>query len=226
MKVLSWDSAFFGLRIAQLASAQEDELALARAASIQCAYVRVATDDIAGIRTVERSGGRLVDTRMVFECDLGRLPEMDPESFPVRPHHPKDTDRLLAIAASAHTDSRFYADDRLPQEKVGRLYPTWLQESISGNLAKHVFVAELNSNPIGYVTMAGDGQIGLIGVHPGARSVGAGTAMIRYVQRTAKEANLSRIKVVTQAANVRAMRLYERCGYQVHEAMHTFHIWF
>lgn len=227
MRILEWDSNFFGICIAMLESTSTDEFALAEAHQVQCAYVRVATNDFHGIRTVESRGGHLVDTRVEFECELDALGEISsPSGVLICEQRPGDEDALLSIAASAHSDSRFYADNHFSPSRVSELYQTWLRESLSGKLADRVFVADLEGRPAGYATIGADGQIGLIAVANSAHRRGAGTALVRHVQMAARARQLRKISVVTQASNIPAMRLYERCGYLVAKTSYSFHIWF
>src|SRR5262245_35005785 len=236
-RFLDWDTRFFGVRVASLQARalghgqMERELEWCRTNAIECVYLLADAGDLETLRTAQERGFRLVDIRVTFEARLDReLPRAragDPSR--VRLARPEDVPSLRAIAAVSHTDSRFYADPRFDRERCSELYATWIERSCNG-WADVVFVAELEREPVGYLSCHrrpdGRGDIGLVGVAARAANQGLGSALVARALTWFREQGLARATVVTQARNVGAQRLYQSAGFQTASVALWHHLWF
>jgi ribosomal protein S18 acetylase RimI-like enzyme len=244
-RVLEWDSAFFGVRIATagdepLSSAEIDgALTSCREQSIDCLYLLVGAGDLATLRAAADRGFRLVDVRMTLDIELTKTrstPHSAPLSTPIRPARESDIPTLRAIAAVSHTDSRFYADGRFSRTSCDELYATWIEKSCRG-WADLVLVAEHESAlggapggaPAAYLSCharEGHGEIGLVGVDARAQGRGLGRALVHSALRWFAERGLTRVIVVTQGRNVAAQRLYQSAGFRTSAVALWHHRWF
>lgn len=235
-RFLEWDSAFFGRRIARVVGTRltndsaRSVCAWSEANAIECLYFLAASDDPIATRAAEDHGFRFVDVRLT----LGRgVPSesLGVGSGPgsVRPFERGDLETLRACARQNHTDSRFYFDPKFPAPLCDALYETWIEKSCNG-YADAVLVAEAGGLPAGYVTCdlnsEGEGQIGLVGVDPGHRGLGLGRALVGGALGWFAERGATRVRVVTQARNVGAQRLYEKSGFLVESVEIWYHRWF
>ena len=121
--------------------------------------------------------------------------------------------------------------------KADELFEIWTKKSTLGEMADVVFVAHRAAPDDAIVGMATvsrrhghhvimvGGQIGLIAVHPDARGMGVGTALVHSANRWTISSGLSKGWVVTQRANTNACRLYERTGYKLHQMEDVYHFW-
>jgi RimJ/RimL family protein N-acetyltransferase len=147
---------------------------------------------------------------------------------PVRPHRESDIETLRRIARVSHTDTRFYADPRFPDERCDELYDTWIRRSCEG-WADVVLVAEREDAPVGYMTVHrrnGVGSLGLLGVDPAARGHGIGESLVRGALAWCADAGIPRGTLFTQARNVGSQRLFQRLGFRTAGVDLWLHKWF
>ena len=172
---------------------------------------------------------RLVDVRVTLDLNTGSADAyIDAPRFSVRSAVESDIPALRAIARSGHRDSRFYYDENFPNHLCDELYETWIEKSCRGWATK-VFVLEDDEKIEGYVTChvpdPSSGQIGLVGVASNAQGRGIGKVLVSHAVRWFAEEGVEKVSVVTQGRNVRAQRLYQRCGFVTRSVELWFHRW-
>ncbi len=231
VRFLTWDSDFFGRRIARIQSNRLDGAGLAeifawrQAEAVDCLYFLADPNYPESLALAESHGFRLVDLRLTLEWRAkDQAPETPPE---VRLFQPQDRAALRAIARVSHTDSRFYFDGHFAREDCDRLYDTWIDKSCAG-YADAVLVADVDGRAVGYMTCSqenGEGVIGLVGVHPEYQGRALGKALVTAALAWFVSQGLIQVSVVTQGRNVRAQRLYQRCGFLTRSLQVWFHWW-
>ena len=238
-EILTWDTEFFGFRIARIKEhrleARQLQVMLdwCQEQAVKCLYFLADADDPLTARLVEDAGFRQVDVRMTFERRL-QAGEVFPEAatLTIRTHQPDDVPVLQAIARVTYTTTRFYFDTGFPRERCDALYDLWVKQSCEDGYAEQVLVTEVEDKPVGYITchLCGaqkqEGQIGLVGISPQAQGRGAGQALVERSLTWFAAQGVKRVEVVTQARNIRAQRLYQRCGFVTCSAQLWFHKWF
>lgn len=236
-EVLEWDSDFFGRRIARVATNSLSPNAVplilewCRTRHIDCLYFLSRADDRDTVRLAEDTGFRLVDIRTTLERQLdGARPVQGATGEGIiRGCAPGDIPPLRLIAGAAHRESRFYNDPNFPRELCDALYATWIDKSCRG-YADTVLVVELDGQPVGYVSchLRGEsgGQIGLFGVGAASQGKGLGGTLVYASLDWFASRGVTRVTVVTQGHNVKALRLYQRCGFLVHSVQLWYHKWF
>jgi dTDP-4-amino-4,6-dideoxy-D-galactose acyltransferase len=229
-RVLDWDSAFWGLPIGR---AEGDVLTAERAAalddwarerSVACVFLLARADDAETLRSAPGAGFALVDVRLELARDVDRA-ESD-ERF--REAHDADVPVLRAIARASHEGTRFFVDERFPDERCRDFYETWISESCAG-WADAVLVAEAGGRAAGYVTCHVEGRtasIGLIGVADGERQHGLGAGLVSGALAWCAGRDVQRLSVVTQGGNVPAQRLFQRLGFRTQSVGLWFHKWY
>jgi len=155
-KLLEWDTAFFGARMAMLSPGEITSPRLrsavdwCRANSIACLYVLSDANDANAARVLHDVGAREVDVRMTYGRDLaGFVPGPRPN---VRSARAEDIPYLRDLAAKSHTNSRFWADAAFSRERCAELYATWIEKSCRG-WCDAVLVPELDGRPVGYLSI-------------------------------------------------------------------------
>lgn len=231
---MEWDSRFFGRRIGRVLLASLDDAALAEIEawrvreSIDCLYFLADSQDTPSTGLAERHGFHLADVRVTLSRRLNG-PYLTRENAPVvRGFRAEDLPALEAIAQTAHTDTRFYADPHFPETDCNHLYATWIRRSCLEEFADHVCVAEWDGRAAGYTTcgLTGNtGNIGLVGVAESARGQGLGGALVDAALRWFAEQGVRDVSVVTQGRNTAAIRLYERRGFTVQSMQLWYHWW-
>ena len=138
---------------------------------------------------------------------------------------------MVKKAGKIFTIDRFHSDPSLPREKSDQLYSEWVANSFRG-LADIVIVARNGDEPVGFITckvgrVASDFKYGvfdLVGVEPSEAGRGVGSALVH----SALEWFATRVPSVyvgTQAANNRAVKLYERAGFRHVCSEASLHLW-
>lgn len=254
LEVLPWDCAFFGHTIARAELAyfgraeMLEVMAWCDAEGVDLLYLLCPSDHGVGVRALQDQGFELVDVRVTLGRDRIPCPVKGGDTIPsngdadeevvagappsglVRVARPEDLVYLRPIAAQAHTDSRFYYDSRLRRAQADALFERWIEASCLEGFADRVLVAELEGSAQAYITGSvsyeGQGEIGLVGVGEQARGRGLGSTLVETMSRWLLSQGAEGVRVVTQARNVAAQRLYQRCGFLTETVELWYHRWF
>ncbi|HIF99313.1 MAG TPA: GNAT family N-acetyltransferase [Myxococcales bacterium] len=231
--LLEWDSNFFERRIARVAESEfsarsvQRLLGGARDEAIECLYLLVDARDSGKVQAAEEAGFRLVDVRVTREREA---PGEEDRNLPANIDlgRAEDIPHLRAIAKKSHTDSRFYQDPEFPTQRCDALYEIWIENACNGSSAG-VVVARPKSRAVGYVTCEiqepGLGGLGLVAVAADEAGRGYGGGMIKGAMGWLADKGCTRIRVVTQARNINATRLYETNGFRTISVENSYHLW-
>jgi dTDP-4-amino-4,6-dideoxy-D-galactose acyltransferase len=234
---LSWDSEFFGCRIARLLAArlslnlvkQVEDWCSGNA--IDCLYYLTEAGDEQSMRLAAAHDFGLVDIRMTLSRELGHGEPKPARTIAglVRLVRPEDLPALRAIARKSHRDTRFYFDPHFPREKCNELYETWIEKSCA-SYADTVLVAEYHGDAVGYISCKTQqpkvGQIGLLAIDGGAAGLGLGSALVAEALDWCRSQSHERVVVVTQGRNVRAQRCYQKSSFLTESVHLWYHRWF
>lgn len=242
LRLLPWDSAFFGVTIAQVDQAHlapedvEQLLAESRRVAVHCLYFEADPLDTATVQNVQREGFTLVDTRVVLRRCAGEqccaneravVEQASNAEIELGTFVESDLEDLRVIAADVAHWSRFACDARFGMTASLRLYDAWLERSRQGDVAAF-FVARRAGRPVGFATLTRNGdlaQMPLIGVDPAMRGAGIGRRLMQAVVDWSAAQGVAATEIVTQARNVQALRLYVRSGFLPNRVTYYFHKW-
>lgn len=230
-RVLDWDSAFWGVAIGRV---EGDVLSADRAVavgewarerSVACVFFLARPDDPGTLRAAQQAGFDLVDVRLELAREVA-----GGSGDGVREARGGDVAVLRSIARASHEGTRFFADERFPDERCRDFYETWISESCAG-WADAVLVAEADGRAAGYVTChvdegGSEASIGLIGVAESERNHGLGAQLVFGALAWCAARGVSRLSVVTQGGNVPAQRLFQRLGFRTQSVGFWFHKWY
>jgi len=234
MKVehLEWDSAFVGAPVGRIVAGDASQRELAEAVTrLQEAGVRLAylfRDEPLPQREADALRARLVDRKVTYRMQADALPTDHPAPAvtPYTPGLPQADLERLAIVAGQY--SRFHVDPDFPDARFVELYTRWLRKSLSGEIADAVLVVADEGRARGLVTMAQSGpggQIGLVAVDEACRGRGLGRQLVEAAKGWFAARGAAFADVVTQQDNRVACRLYETCGFRVHQLQYVYHLW-
>jgi hypothetical protein len=175
----TWDSEFFGRRIARVKpntvdpAAGHEILQWCAGERIECLYFLADPSSATALPWAEDAGFRLLDIRTTLHCGLPAAQSSGPAASTAARITPFHSGHLLAlrhIARGSHRDSRFYWDAGL-RHKSDDLFETWIVKSCE-DYADMVLVAELDGAAAGYITLdyssPTDSRVGLFAVGPEA----------------------------------------------------------
>jgi ribosomal protein S18 acetylase RimI-like enzyme len=192
-----------------------------RAAGTYQAKVPASRPDL--VARLEDAGMRVVNVSVT----LGRGPaSIGPEPATVRRLDPAADGALLDVAERSFTQTRFHLDPGTPDAVADRIKRDWVESYLLGTRGEEMLVAEADGRPVGFLAVIRRGDvriIDLIAVDPGHRDRGLGRDLVARFMRDSEGA-CERVQVGTQAANLGAIRFYERLGYVVDEAAYDLHL--
>jgi dTDP-4-amino-4,6-dideoxy-D-galactose acyltransferase len=233
-QILDWDSAFFGVGVANISDAilSVEELtgvlAELKNKSVKLVYwaSERGLDDgqaaklcghLVDIRTTFVANFRCLDPRDVIRTDIV---EVYSSSMPVS--------ELEDLAIQSGEYSRFAADPCLPREKFVSLYKIWINRSLRKEVANETLVIRDAHRVVGMVTLAekdGRGDIGLLAVDATCRRKHYGESLVRAAQKWFIKNGYELGQVVTQGKNIAACNLYKKCNYSVESIQYFYHFW-
>jgi len=238
---LEWDSLLFGWPVGQLmihaplddaGSARQLREQLLDARRYRLVYVLAEGhwgDSLEQYCDHLPAPARCYDRKVVLAKVINPTgPAVQPAWQIIRYQQPHVPDSLLQLALASGEYSRFRLDPLL-QEFYEPMYRTWIEKSVSGQLADDVLVRFEQQEIVAFVTVSkidgACGQIGLMAVSPSHRGRGLATSLLRAADRWYEERELTRATVKTQLANTPACRLYEKAGYRVETITTIYHYW-
>lgn len=236
LKLLEWDTSFFGFPIAKIQNphAEEKELREAvaemRSRGIPLAYWFADKPSAESQAAVTELGGVLVDEKLTFMARLSAVPRQltVPLSI-VEPYREgMSLADLKALAVESGRYSRFVVDQKFPKPLARALFEEWIVRSISKRMADEVLVVRQQSTVIGMVTISSKGHrgsIGLLAVAESCRGQNLGGALVQAAMIWCRGHNLEEVQVVTQETNIPAQRLYQKCGFELEQKEFCYHIW-
>lgn len=134
---------------------------------------------------------------------------------------------FLGLALLSGEYSRFKTDERLNHQEFERLYHLWAKRAFVEDDKGFAFVK--GGEVLGVITLttAQDGiyKISLLAVDPSSRNQGIGRALLCKALTTGMDSGSRTLCVTTQRANIAAMRLYQRAGFEVMDACNVYHWW-
>lgn len=230
VEFLPWDSSFFQKRIGRIKPNRLTPTILERvfewvgSHQIDCLYFLADPESKETTLLAEQAGFHLTDIRMTLER---YIPENMQNPAMVRPAVESDFSTLKWIARQSHHDSRFYFDNHFATELCDKLFEIWIENSYNG-FANQTLVADVNGIPAGYITChieEAEGRIGLLAVHPDYQGKALGSALVNASLVWFASQGVKQISVVTQGRNIRAQRLYQRCGFITQSMQIWYHWW-
>ena len=218
---LDWDTAFFGRRMGVLtgdlrsADAIAAAVTAARAGGFEYVQCRPPVDDAVAIRALTRAGFYLTDVGATWAGSSGISASHEAGGHGARLADEHDIPWLEADAVQFFRLSRFYHDPFFSTADADRLHAAWIANSVRGLAAAAVWVVP----DVGFVTCKlladGGGEVGLIGVRPGARGRGAGRALMAVALDWFRSRGIAAVRVKTQVRNLQAMNFYHRLGFDL-----------
>ncbi len=238
VKVLSWDSDFFGFPVAYLSCGKlrpvimQHVLEFSKNNKVRVLEYLCNCHDRESVMLAEEHHFHFADIRLTFERNLDNLAEPPslPEGYSFGLATEEDIDALTGIADGIYLDSRYYFDSRFPRDKVKVFYQDWLRKSVLGTFDDRTYVVRSGSEPVGFCTIKfrpfQSAGIGLVGLDRKYASRGLGSRLVLNTLAAIAEEGVTKVFVVTQGRNYAAQRLYQKCGFITKSTELWYHKWF
>lgn len=236
-EILKWDSDFFDFIVARLMSENLNESQLKyyleRLKDLNATLVYWSCDPSDhGLQDAAKAlKGFLADHKITYQIDFGKAfsNPIDETNLNISEYTCGTPDsRLISLALQSGVFSRFNTDPKFSKEQYERLYTCWAINSVKHKIADIVLIAEHGSDIVGMVTAKkrrGYGQIGLIAVDEKMRGQNIGTDLVHKSLQWFLSQGIKTVKVKTQAKNITACRLYEKCDFKISKSELVYHFW-
>jgi dTDP-4-amino-4,6-dideoxy-D-galactose acyltransferase len=238
---LRWDTEFFSVNVGRITASCLDDRAVqsvleeAQRNGFRCLYFEANPNDLTTVVAAEQNGFHLADVRVVLEYPFSSKPApinpyLPPADLLITPATDSDLPLLEEISMEIGRYSRFAFDNNFREGEDKRLYRLWIHNSLNG-FADVVYVARRageRSVAVGLVACVmrdSIAHIQLAGVHHGHRNAGVGTGLMQASLDWAKSRKASSMRVVTQARNASAQRLYQQMGFFTKSMTLFYHKW-
>jgi dTDP-4-amino-4,6-dideoxy-D-galactose acyltransferase len=236
-QILRWDTDFFGFIVARIIPCRltknelENILVALKRENVSLAYWASDPQDHISQCAANSLGGFLADKKITYLIDLvnAPIPSLQEVNANIEEYQEaKPNSELEALALKSGIFSRFNVDPKFSKVQYENLYKLWILNSANKKLADVIFVAKENDKIIGMVTVIKKhncGNIGITAVDESRRGENLGVALVRMVLEWCILQDCKIAKVVTQADNIAACRLYEKCGYYIAKINYFYHFW-
>lgn len=227
----------FGIRCARVVdqNATCDAInAVAREQDIVFLSLRVPTNDIRRVQTLEDDGYRLMDTLVYYYAITGNSEmDMSPvEGIDVRPAEASDIDQVGAVAGAAFAGyfGHFHADSRLQRSDCDAVYVDWAKGCVRVQSAElPVLVASDGTELVGFLSARRISDtcadIALNAVTPHMQGRGIYGSLLRVAMKQIAGSGFSEVTISTQINNIATQKAWGKCGFRMHSSYYTLHKW-
>jgi ribosomal protein S18 acetylase RimI-like enzyme len=133
------------------------------------------------------------------------------------------------IAETCFRLSRFHLDPKIPVSAANSIKRRWLESYVQGTRGSTLYAAARDGQVAGFLAVIDysvkgrpTAVIDLLGVAEEHQRRGAGAALVRHFVNDWR-GRASELRVGTQAANIRSLRLYENSGFRIVESNYVLH---
>ncbi|HUW07641.1 MAG TPA: GNAT family N-acetyltransferase [Williamwhitmania sp.] len=229
---LEWDSSFFGYPIGKLdddAISHDSILNLIKEEhekGTKLIYWFVNPSNHALLRLANQLKLQPVDIKVTFQKAPVEKKMVSNISSLL---HEEISPTILSLALQSGWQSRFKLDSNFINNEFERLYTTWIEKSLNGDLSIDVLGYNTNNEVQGLVTIENKGDsaasIGLIAVDERARGMKIGTKLMDASEQICYKKGIKNLSVATQRSNKQACNFYESLGYTLSDEVNIYHIW-
>jgi ribosomal protein S18 acetylase RimI-like enzyme len=189
------------------------------------AYAKVAAADVVTMRKLVTAGFYPVDVAVTYE---GAAQAGEPEPG-LRFARTADRDAVVRIAGDTFEFSRFHLDPQIPRDAANLMKAQWAGNFFVGARGDAMALAEVDGEVAAFLQLFHQPQetmlIDLVGVARAHQGRGIARRLIRFASSQPSPLGVvpRRVRVGTQIANTRSVRLYESLGLRLTDAQYVLH---
>ena len=200
---LPWDSKLFDYPVSRFFTDNLDiefikqEIDSQKEIGMKLMYCFVNPGDVKIIDYFKANSVLLADRKITYEKDISSsdMYDVDPSIIDII-YQPLDKE-ILSLALQSGQFSRFRVDEHFANSEFEKMYKIWIENSLSGKIAKSVYVFEISGTKAGLITLGikdDSGDIGLLSVDEKFRGQKIGTKLIHAACKRTIDLGLSKIK--------------------------------
>jgi len=230
-KILEWDSSFFDFHVAKI----EDNILTNNnylkildelfAENIQLAYYS------SRIPFVEQIDNLLYDIfpiikRIPIIKQLNKASKINNKISLYAEEYPEED--LIQLAQLAGKQGRFGKDQNISESKCDELFKIWIINSVNKKIADEVYVYREDDKIVGFLTLKTVDDIGyapLLAVDRNYEGKGISFALMSAVENILIGKKCSVVLSDTQDMNKKALKIYERYGFEFNPPEYVYHLW-
>jgi dTDP-4-amino-4,6-dideoxy-D-galactose acyltransferase len=236
VEYLKWDSDFFGYKIGKINVTKSISFSsISEAIKKQTDYklIYLVIDEPFHFpklqQELEEKRIKLVDSKVTFTQKIASENNNDDSFENIQLYLPTVANqKLIDLSLQSGIYSRFQTDKNFVDNEYKKLYTTWIQNSVNGEIADRVIVAYKESEIIGLLTLAfknGFSDIGILAVDSKYRGQKTGQKLIQKAIHETSQQLINQIKVVTQKDNTKACNFYKNQNFNIEKLEYIYHIW-
>jgi len=233
LKILAWDSSFFGYAVGTIAATDIHVATInkiideARRKDVKLLYLFMDASDKVSQHSAETVEAKLVDKKVTFSLKIeDAVSERDNHIELLTTDYPSE--KLIQLAIQSGLYSRYKIDSNFKNNEFEKLYTMWIINSVNKKIADYTFVYKEEGVEVGLVTLKlgdNDGQIGLMAVDENSRGRSIGKKLVYAVIGSLKDKNIDYVHVPTQEDNKVACKFYRSIGFEEIKTESIYHIW-
>lgn len=215
IKLLTWDSQFFGRKVGRLEVRTNKELdaSLKFAGESRYELLYVFSPTAIAQHLIRKYFFRDVGGHIQYTKDLSSNKLISNMPVPEICEYRQDTftPELLELFCLSGHQSRFKIDASLPKNSFEKLYEIWLKKTINDWPRTEIYLYHADDKFAGLITVRWQVFkciIGHLAVAPSHQGRSIATKLINYVQNISVARNVKSIEVKTQLSNLNARDFY------------------
>lgn len=223
---LSWDSAFFSLKVGKVAEGTfNNNTFLSEINLFDVVYIFELPESKLN-EAIKHYCHSPTDTKVTYIKAIN-------SNIPLDEHiqlYNKNTvdEKLLALCLQSGIYSRFKTDVKFAPDAYERLYTKWITNSVVHGDAFAVLTYQIENTMAGFITLEeknGDAHIGLFAVDEAFRGMGIGKKLLAAAEHFSAIHHFKQLLVSTQQINNGANETYKKYGFIEHHIIHIYHFW-
>lgn len=138
----------------------------------------------------------------------------------------EENKEILKIATESFTYSRFFIDNKLPENRKD-VYVNWAKNAMKKN-NKYFAIYKSKEQIKGFILFSYDSNcitIELVAIDKNSQHQGIGTALLQSVEKFAYDNSINELHVGTQLNNIKAQNFYIKYGFRHKSVTSIYHWW-
>ncbi len=234
IKLLEWDTQFFGYKIGSVTLTNEtpEDLLVAilneESSSFRFISLFLPENKTLSSRICEEWNIALADQKVVFHKKLTRSSYTTSHHEQIESVMYQDHTKFINLAVASGVQSRFRLDPHFSIIDFERMYEEWIKNTLSGQIADNCYTYSHQQHPIGVVTVKKKKDytnIGIIAVESNFRGKGVGNKLLYAAEKYSYENGFQEITLATQQRNIGACHFYQQNGYLPKTTTNIYHFW-